>query len=97
MNGSTVVGSATLNASGVATLTTASLPAGTYSLVAQYQGSSSFVASTSHAVSVTVNASTATTVYKPGRNPRIPWLLARALTLVATVTTSAATPAFWDS
>jgi len=56
LNGSTPLGTATLNASGVATLSTASLAAGTYSLTAQYTGNASFLSSTSAAVPVTVNA-----------------------------------------
>ena len=43
MSGSTLLGTATLNASGIATLTTASLAAGTYSLTAQYPGNASFL------------------------------------------------------
>jgi hypothetical protein len=43
LNGSTVLGTATLNASGVATLSTTSLAAGTYSLTAQYTGNASFL------------------------------------------------------
>ncbi len=56
LNGSTPLGTATLNASGVATFSTASLAAGTYSLTAQYSGNASFLSSTSTAVPVTVNA-----------------------------------------
>jgi hypothetical protein len=56
LNGSTPLGTAPLNASGVATLSTASLTAGTYSLTAQYTGNASFLSSTSAAVPVTVNA-----------------------------------------
>src|ERR1035437_7254217 len=61
LNGSTPLGTATLNASGVATLSTSSLAAGTYSLTVQYSGSTRFLSSTSAAVPVTVNASTKTT------------------------------------
>ena len=56
LNGSTPLGTATLNASGVATLSNSSLAAGTYSLTAQYSGNASFLSSTSAAVPVTVNA-----------------------------------------
>jgi hypothetical protein len=56
LNGSAPLGTATLNASGVATFSTASLAAGTYSLTAQYTGNASFLSSTSAAVPVTVNA-----------------------------------------
>jgi len=90
MNGSTVVGSASLNSAGVATLSTNSLSAGTYSLVAQYAGNSSFVASTSPAVSVTVSASTATTTINLVATPN-PVVVGDALTLVATVSSTGTT------
>lgn len=92
LNGSTVMGSASLNASGVATLSTSSLPAGTYSLVAQYAGSASFVASTSAAVSVTVNASTATSTTTLVATPN-PVVAGQALNLMATVSVTGTTPA----
>ena len=60
MSGSTLMGTATLNSSGVATLTTTSLAAGTYSLTALYSGDANFVSSTSTAVSVTVNTQATT-------------------------------------
>jgi hypothetical protein len=60
MNGSVLLGTATLNSSGVATLTTASLAAETYSLSAQYSGDANFLSSTSTAVSVTVNTQATT-------------------------------------
>ncbi|MGD0629623.1 MAG: Ig-like domain-containing protein [Terracidiphilus sp.] len=56
MNGATVLGSAKLNASGVATFSTSTLVAGIYSLTAQYAGDASFIASASPGVDVTVNA-----------------------------------------
>jgi hypothetical protein len=56
LSGSTLLGTAPLNSSGVATLTTSSLAAGTYSLTAQYAGNANFFASTSAAASVAVNA-----------------------------------------
>jgi hypothetical protein len=56
LSGSTLLGTATLNSSGVATLTTSSLAAGTYSLTAQYAGNANFLSSTSAAVSLTVNS-----------------------------------------
>jgi hypothetical protein len=92
LNGSTVLGSASLNAAGVATLSTTALPAGTYSLVAQYAGSSSFVASTSAAVSVTVNASTATSAISLVATPN-PVSTGQVLTLMATVSVTGTTPA----
>ncbi len=50
LNGSTLLGTGTLNASGVATLSTKSLAAGTDGLTAQYTGNASFLSSTSASV-----------------------------------------------
>ncbi|MGB8918176.1 MAG: Ig-like domain repeat protein [Candidatus Sulfotelmatobacter sp.] len=62
-NGATLLGSGTLNSSGVATFSTTSLPAGADSLTAAYSGNLLFAASTSAALSETVN--TAYTVTAP--------------------------------
>jgi hypothetical protein len=88
MNGSTVLGSASVSSSGVATLSTASLPAGAYSLTAQYLGNTSLGASTSAAVSVTVTASTATTTISLVASPN-PVTEGQALILTATVSGTA--------
>jgi len=61
LNGSTLLGTATLNASGVATLSTTSLTAGTYWLTVHYTGNSSFFPSTSSGISVTLSAQASTT------------------------------------
>ncbi len=53
--GSTPIGTGTLNASGVATFSTTSLPRGRYSITAVYGGSSAFEGSTSAPVTQTVN------------------------------------------
>jgi hypothetical protein len=84
MNGSTLLGSANLNSSGVATLTTASLTAGPYSLTAQYAGNSNFLASTSAAVSLTVNAQASTTTTSLIATPN-PVATGQTLSLTATV------------
>jgi hypothetical protein len=55
-NGTTSLGTGTLNGSGVATLTTTTLPGGTDSLVAGYAGTGTFAASYSSASSITVSA-----------------------------------------
>ena len=60
-NGSTALGSATLNSSGVATLSTTSLPIGTPSITAAYAGNASFSASISAALAVMVQPPTTTT------------------------------------
>jgi Bacterial Ig-like domain (group 3)/NHL repeat len=53
-NGTTLLGTGTVNSSGVATLTSSDLPAGSLSLTAVYSGNSGFAASTSPAVSETI-------------------------------------------
>jgi hypothetical protein len=70
-NGSKLLGTGTLDPSGVATLSTASLAPGTYRLTAEYSGSPSFLPSVSPAVSVTAKAEAAAIVrgfllYAPG-------------------------------
>jgi hypothetical protein len=55
-NGTTVFGTATLASTGVATFTSTTLSAGAYSVVAQYAGDTTYVASTSSATSLTINA-----------------------------------------
>ncbi len=56
--GTTTLGTISLNAAGVATLTTTALPTGTYSIVATYSGDSGFAGSSSSAVTVAVLAPT---------------------------------------
>jgi autotransporter-associated beta strand protein len=60
-NGSTQIGTATLDASGVATFTTSDLPAGTDSLTATYSGDSTFAGGTSAVVTQTVTGTSAGT------------------------------------
>ncbi|MGP8270781.1 MAG: Ig-like domain repeat protein [Terracidiphilus sp.] len=60
LKGSTVLGTATLNSSGVATLSTTSLATGSNSLTAQYKGSTSYGSSKSAVVVVTVVAAAQT-------------------------------------
>ncbi|MGA7158713.1 MAG: Ig-like domain-containing protein [Acidobacteriaceae bacterium] len=88
LNGSTVLGSATVNSSGVATLSTSSLSAGTYNLVAQYLGSTSLAASTSAATQVTVNAATATATATTLVASPNPVTAGQTLNLSATVSAS---------
>jgi hypothetical protein len=57
MNGSTVLGTGTVS-NGVATLTISSLPAGSYTITAFYQGDANYSASTSSPVSLTINQKT---------------------------------------
>ena len=57
-NGSTSLGTGTLNSSGVATLTTSSLPVGTETITATYGGNTTYGSSTSNAVTETVSKNT---------------------------------------
>ena len=61
VDGSTTLGSGTLNASGVATLTVNTLAVGPHSITAVYSGDSSFSGSTSSVVTVTVTAANVNT------------------------------------
>ncbi len=60
-NGTTVLGTGTLNNSGVATASVASLAVGSPNLTAKYLGDSNFLSSTSSGVGYTVNKAATTT------------------------------------
>jgi hypothetical protein len=62
-SGSTPVGVGTLNGSGVATLNTAALPAGSDSVTASYAAQGNFAASTSQAGSIAVKGTTQTITF----------------------------------
>ena len=62
-SGSTSVGTGTLNGSGVATLTTTTLPVGTDTLTASYGAAGNFAASTSPSSSITVNVASQTITF----------------------------------
>jgi Bacterial Ig-like domain (group 3)/MBG domain (YGX type) len=70
-NGSTSLGSGTLNGSGTATLTTSALPAGTDTLTATYAAQGGFVASTSPPVTIIISAPIAASQmgFTVGANP----------------------------
>jgi hypothetical protein len=76
LDGSTALGTGTLNSSSVANFSTTSLAAGTHTITASYSGDANFAASTSTAVSVTVTAP--------------PALTASTTTLAASATTATA-------
>ena len=89
----TSIGSAALNSSGVATLSTTSLSQGPHSLVASYSGDSAHFASASQALAQIVKTAqqTATSIQvAPSANPVIATLTApHQVTLTATVTPGA--------
>jgi hypothetical protein len=87
-DGTTVLGTAALNSSGVATLGTSSLGVGTHTITAQYGGDSTDSVSSSNAVSQTVNKAGSTTKLTSNRNPAS---AGQAITFTATVSPSAAT------
>jgi hypothetical protein len=83
MDGAKMLGTGTLNGSGVATLTTSTLPLGSNSVTAVYSGDSNNAGSTSAAVTVTVAlAQTATALMASSTNPTS----GTSVTLTATVT-----------
>jgi len=69
-DGATVLGTATLNASGVATFSISTLAGGAHSLTAAYGGSDNFAASTSAAVIQNVRDSASTTSITSSPNPQ---------------------------
>jgi Bacterial Ig-like domain (group 3)/MBG domain (YGX type) len=64
-SGRTALGAGTLNAGGMASLTTNTLAAGTDNLTATYEGAGSFTGSTSLASSITINPATQTITFAP--------------------------------
>jgi hypothetical protein len=64
-SGTTVLGTGTLNSSGVATLSTTTIPGGTDSLTATYPATGNFATSTSAASSITVSQATQTITFAP--------------------------------
>jgi hypothetical protein len=80
-DGATTLGSATL-VNGSATFTTSGLAAGSHSLSAVYGGSANFAASTSAAVTQTVNLANTTTSLSSTPNPST---VGQTVTLTATV------------
>jgi hypothetical protein len=88
-NGATSLGTATLNASGVATLTKANLPAGSLSITAIYNGDSETTKSTSSVLTQTVNQAMTATALASSHNPSTQGQLVK---FTATVTSPTTTP-----
>jgi hypothetical protein len=88
-DGTTVLGTGAVSASGVATFTTASLSAGSHSITAVYGGDANFAASTSPALTQTVNApapAATTTALASSANPSV---AGQSVTVTATVSAPA--------
>jgi hypothetical protein len=88
-NGTTTLGSATLNPSGVATLTKANLATGSLSITAVYNGDSETAKSTSPALTQAVNPATTATALISSRNPSAQ---GQSVKFTATVTSATTTP-----
>ena len=56
LNGSAVLGMVSVNTSGLATLSTSSLAAGSYTVIAQYGGNASYSSSASSGLPLTIKA-----------------------------------------
>jgi autotransporter-associated beta strand protein len=83
INGSSVsLGSATLNASGVATLTTTQLTAGTDTITATYSGDTTYGTSTSGSVAVVVSQASSTAALTASPSPSV---VGQPVTLTATI------------
>ncbi|MFC6646386.1 Ig-like domain repeat protein [Granulicella cerasi] len=87
-DGSTTLGTGTLDATGKATLAVSTLSVGTHTLLAKYNASTNYASSTSTSISEVINkTATTTTLAASGTG-----LAGKALTLTATVISSTGTP-----
>ena len=81
-DGSTVLGTEPVNASGVATFTTSALTLGDHSITSSYGGSPAFASSTSPALDLTVNQDNTSTLVTSSANPSA---FGQIISLTATV------------
>jgi sugar lactone lactonase YvrE len=84
-DGSTLVGTGTVNSFGVATFSTSTLPVGSDSVTAAYSGNAAFASSISPAITVQVNSANAATVTALTSSNLAP-TYGQSVTLTATVT-----------
>jgi hypothetical protein len=82
-DGSTILGTAMLNGSGIATFGTSSLSVGSHSITAVYGGDTDFTSSTSSTLSQTVNPDATTSAVASSANPSV---FTQSVTFTATVT-----------
>jgi hypothetical protein len=71
MDGATIIGTGTVNASGQASFSTLALSVGSHSITAVYSGDGNFNGSTSAAVNQTVNKASTTTSISSSQNPSV--------------------------
>ena len=88
LNGGTLVGSETLDPTGVAKLTLSNLSPGANAITAAYQGDTSYQASTSQSVAVNINAMTTMVLTASSLTVNA----GQTIQLTATVTTGSGTP-----
>ena len=86
MDGSTTIGTAMLNGSGIAAFATSALTVGNHSITAFYGADSSFATSTSSALVQVVNKDATTSVVASSANPSV---YGQSVTFTATVTSNA--------
>ena len=86
MDGTTTLGTGTLDSTGTATFTATTLSVGTHSLTAVYGGGGVFNGSTSSAATQTVNQASTTTIVTSSSNPST---AGQSTTFTATVTAAA--------
>jgi len=91
LDGSTTLGTGSVNASGVATYATTNLAAGSHALTASFAGNGAYLASTSSAVTETVTAVTATSTVTLTATPATV-VQGLPVRLVTTVSGTGATP-----
>lgn len=87
--GGTTLGTGTLDSSGVATLTTSTLTAGTHTITAVYGGDANYLGSTSAALHQVVNKATTSSTVTSSLNPSHH---GQKVTFTATVTSTGGTP-----
>jgi hypothetical protein len=90
-DGSTVLGTATLNSSGQATLTTSALAVGSHTLTASYGGDTNFTSSSGSAPA-TVSAASTTTTLTSSANPSVKNHAVTFTALVSAVAPGTGTP-----
>lgn len=71
MDGSSTLGTGTLNSSGVATFSTAALTGGSHSITAVYGGNTTYTSATSKALTQTVNVAATTITASSNPNPSV--------------------------
>jgi autotransporter-associated beta strand protein len=86
MEGNTTLGTGSLNASGIATFTSATLSVGSHAITARYNGDGTFAANTSSVLTETVNQASSTTTLSSSPNPSTS---GQSVTFTATVRATA--------